>query len=891
MRPLLLRHAAILLCALHSTAALAHTMSVGFIIASDAENEGFLTATIYYGTWHAEVTTPEGSLQIRDASGEPLEGFDSVPFTFFDGEFGEDDLPLGLVAGENYFYADPYDPDALLPENTNSSNSVYGWQYATISGLSSGSYRFGYAVEPSTDVWSTENSNAINDGSFIITEDGELGGVGGTVSSISGAGSVSLDDIENDDVTPVFDGGTLAIGEAHDGQTVDVDFTVNPTNGTIDTAGHTTTFSGDFSGDGAITITGEGTIVVAGENTHGGFVIDDATLSTAGDSNLGGVGAGIEMRNGGLLHTSDSFSSDRDFNVGNGTGGFETAVGTTLTLTGGLTGDSCLIKAGSGSLNLNAAASNAIGACVQQGTLSINDLFTGQVWVDPGGTLAGIGTIDGDIEVDGRLSPGNSPGIQVVSGNVTHNAGSVLEIEIDGPTAGVGAGYHDLLQLIDGGVFTAGGRLETVLRGIPGAATNAYTPTIGDAFEVVVAEGGIVGSFDALDQPVGGLPAGTRFDAIYGTNSIVLAVTASSYGQIGSAVGLGNAGAVGVALDTIRPDAATANAGPSGQLFTGLAGLSVDQVALALQQLSGEVHAASLDTASRSADLARDAISNRLSGSDQDPGNALWGDITGFYQSVRADSEAFGHDANGYGLIIGADGQIAANTIAGLAVSATTSRTSAGAMGSGTGTHVRVDGYGRWDDGASFVNLLGGLGFDRYEAARSVALSTGTERVEGEADGYGTTLGIELGHGIDLSGARLEGIAGLSWTYQYREAFSETGSAIAALDVERFAHHTLEATLGARLSQTFVSGDTAFKPYVEAFLVQDLGNRGTAIDASLGGADFTALAADPGETAARIGLGFEALTSDTLSLSANYRGTFASGIDDHSFKLGLNVKW
>src|SRR5690606_26377492 len=119
---------------------------------------------------------------------------------------------------------------------------------------------------------------------------------------------------------------------------------------------------------------------------------------------------------------------------------------------------------------------------------------------------------------DGRLSPGNSPGIQIVSGNVTHTAGSVLEIEIDGPTVGIGAGYHDLLQLIDGGVFTAAGTLEAVLRDIPGAASNVYTPRIGDRFEVVLAEGGVQGVFDGLDQPDEGLPAGSRIDAIYGAN-------------------------------------------------------------------------------------------------------------------------------------------------------------------------------------------------------------------------------------------------------------------------------------------------------------------------------------------------------------------------------------
>src|SRR3546814_11076723 len=44
-----------------------------------------------------------------------------------------------------------------------------------------------------------------------------------------------------------------------------------------------------------------------------------------------------------------------------------------VTLTGAMDGTQCLIKAGSGRLTLAAAASNDIGACVEEGTLSFNN--------------------------------------------------------------------------------------------------------------------------------------------------------------------------------------------------------------------------------------------------------------------------------------------------------------------------------------------------------------------------------------------------------------------------------------------------------------------------------------------------------------------------------------
>src|SRR3546814_9429833 len=92
-------------------------------------------------------------------------------------------------------------------------------------------------------------------------------------------------------------------------------------------------------------------------------------------------------------------------------------------------GTQCLIKAGSGRLTLAAAASNDIGACVEEGTLSFNNRFDGQVWVYEGGTAGGSGLINGNVQVNGTLAPGNSPGQLVVAGSVTQMEGSRLRSE------------------------------------------------------------------------------------------------------------------------------------------------------------------------------------------------------------------------------------------------------------------------------------------------------------------------------------------------------------------------------------------------------------------------------------------------------------------------------
>lgn len=71
---------------------------------------------------------------------------------------------------------------------------------------------------------------------------------------------------------------------------------------------------------------------------------------------------------------------------------------------------------------------------VSEGILDLNGQSpTADVTVESGGTLAGVGTINGDLTVEagGAVSPGNSPGIMTINGDV--NISGTLTMEITGP--------------------------------------------------------------------------------------------------------------------------------------------------------------------------------------------------------------------------------------------------------------------------------------------------------------------------------------------------------------------------------------------------------------------------------------------------------------------------
>ena len=114
--------------------------------------------------------------------------------------------------------------------------------------------------------------------------------------------------------------------------------------------------------------------------------------------------------------------------------------------------------------------------------LSSSESLASNVNVSSGGILNGSGTIIGDVTIGdtGVLSPGKSPGIQDIQGNLTLDPTSITEIEIGGLTPGPGSptvdnGYD---QINVTGAVSLGGTLRVTL-------LNGFTPQIGQTFNII----------------------------------------------------------------------------------------------------------------------------------------------------------------------------------------------------------------------------------------------------------------------------------------------------------------------------------------------------------------------------------------------------------------------
>lgn len=668
-------------------------------------------------------------------------------------------------------------------------------------------------------------------------------------------------------------------------------------NAAVDTDGHTLVLTGSLSGNQILNKTGAGVLVLTGDNSHGGVDVREGGVFVRSQGALGASDGVITLHENTLFMTGSDMTLSQGLHIAGPNAAFDTGAHD-VTVTGAVTGEDCLNKVGTGRMNLVAAASNAIGACVQQGLLSFNNTFTGNVWVFTNGVAGGSGRIDGDMEVRGVLAPGNSPGRLEVAGSVNQLAGSTLAVEIDGRNVGVGAGAYDTLLV--GGVYTAGGTLAPQLRGISGAATNTFTPELGDVFQIVTAAAGVTGAYAALAQPTSGLAANTRFEVRYTPNAVLLGLTAESYAALLSGQATQNAVAAAGAVDQLRGPA-DAPAGTGGAIAEGLFGLNAAGAARALTQAAGEVHADSLDSALQSFRLRRGAVTDRLNGGlataagavggEPTVGRHMWGAVVDDVTHVGGDAYADAYRVGSTSIIFGYDREVRPGLVLGLAAAYGDTSTRSNGLGTAKADSYQGMVYGQWAARGLYVNGVAAASRDRYDLDRQVALSTGVQALHSSPDGYSLGLDLEAGRKLAVGPATLTPAAGLAYDRVHREGLVESGADGVALRLSADDRDALAARIGARLAAAFEVNGLRIQPYGSAFYARELGDKVTKTAPTLNGVQLAVRAANAGTDGVRGDVGLDVQMSNAVSLNVAYRYGDSDNARSNAVSGRLAVRW
>lgn len=556
-------------------------------------------------------------------------------------------------------------------------------------------------------------------------------------------------------------------------------------------------------------------------------------------------------------------------------------------------------------------------------TLAVDGSIISPVSVE--GTLRGIGTIAGatTVQSGGTLAPGNSPGTLTFAAPVTMAPGGTLSLDIDGTGGGTGAGNFSRVVVTGAGNgLTAGGTLRPVLRGIAGAATNSFTPSIGQQFMVVAAEGGVQGSFIGLAQPAG-LAAGTRFDALYAPSSVSLVVTPASYGNLGAA-GLPQTSSqvsVGQALDVLRPAAGVRMGGLAQSLFAPLYSLPASSIPQALDQLSPSLYGDMMLSARQGfygfADLVGQRLGTRRAeqGSDQNIAMAC-GDVcrglpnaapntvtgplgatawlSGFGQWTQvAAAAAPGFQASLVGVMAGLDVELAPGFVGGVALGGGSANTFAGNGATALGSALQATVYGEYARGSFFVG--GQASYLRFDQTTTRPLGAWNSV---SRDSLVTTgLGGQLVAGLRLAreGWVVEPTVGLAVAGFSSPGTVEQNVNGLAQQIDGQSLTSVRGTLTLPVNRTFMLADQrslelrGLLGWAHEFA--DVSATTQAAFAAAPGVPFSTTSASISRDSILVGLSADFVLEDGVAFFAGWQAAIGSSSTAQTLRVGLRVTW
>ena len=386
--------------------------------------------------------------------------------------------------------------------------------------------------------------------------------VGGVIQTLTGANTYT-------GATTINSGATLVIGaNGATGAIAGTSAVVN--NGVLVlNRSNSITFANNVSGAGQLWHFGSGTTTLTGTNTYTGITAISAGVLVVGSGTAGTLGTG-NVLNAASLHFART---------------------DTVTIANAISGAGTVQQIGSGTTILTGLSGYTGATTVRAGTLRVNGaIASSSVTVQSGATLGGTGVVGAtNVLSGGRLAPGDFIGTLLVNGDLTLQSGANYDVDFSGVAA-------DRTNAI--GAIAINGALNV-------APTNAPYGLGTRQTILATQNGAITGAFTSVTGTSGVAMTGLRFDTLYENRNVDLLVTPASYANL-TAAGINlsvNQVRTGFGVDAVRPAAGTRLSGAEKAMFDRLYQLNAPQVALALTELSGEVHTAAVPLASRAVSL------------------------------------------------------------------------------------------------------------------------------------------------------------------------------------------------------------------------------------------------------------------------------------------------
>lgn len=657
--------------------------------------------------------------------------------------------------------------------------------------------------------------------------------------------------------------------------------------GTVDLAG----------GDDYLRLEG-GTL---GGRVEGGAGADVAMIATTGDTTLSAVLGGFEQLrtegSGGLSLTQGAFQFDRidaatDLRIAADAALTASQVvfgarDDRLTIAGGFAGS---VAGGAGSDTLTVSGGTeaspvrfasisefeafamtggyaVLSGQAQFGTLTMTGgRFTGlagstlsatTITVSPGATFGSAGTVNAGLAIasGATFSPGASPAVMTVNGNVSLAGGSTTLFEfVPAP------GQSDQL-LIDGNLTIAAGAVLNL--------TGSRPLTPGVAYDMIVADS-ITGQFTIGTWDRNAVQGFLRYLDGTAQDRLQLLGTFVSLDPLPGAAG----GAVAYVNDLlVSGGASSALLDSVNTLLDGTGYASAQAFGL----LTPEVYASAMQLGTENGlVLAKAGRSGVMDATGERPALFTFGTGTGAWRSLDAVAAtgASGVENSVYEVLGGIGYGSERASLAGFVgyldgqqrIATLGANTDADGMVAGVSGHVALGG----------LQLHGLVSYD-WSSADTARVVPGAATVSSDYDLDSLVLDAVASYDAPIGpGLVLTPAVGITHVATDRSATRESGSAAFALDVDGDSHSAtfIDGALALRAAAT-----SAIRPWAEIGVRHQLG--GELPFASAGLAGSSSRFAVPGvgreQTVITYGAGFEATVAESVSLFAGYRGESGDG--------------
>ncbi|OCW58756.1 S8 family serine peptidase [Hoeflea olei] len=554
-----------------------------------------------------------------------------------------------------------------------------------------------------------------------------------------------------------------------------------------------------------------------------------------------------------------------------------------------------LAKQGDGTLVLLGNASFEQGVSVDQGELRIDGNLTGgAVTVGAGATMSGNGTVAANVTSRGTLAPGQSPGLLTINGDLTLISGSQTNIEVDGTAAQVGAGGFDRISVEGTGrTVSLDGVLAPTLRGISGSATNSFTPSLGDNFRfLTLSDGQIVGSFGSLLQPTAGLAANTRFDVVYGADSLMLSTTPLSYADL-QGFGVSQSAAakvIGGAIDAARPAAGTRPGADLAALFSSLYRGDANAVASGLEQATGRIYVDSGQSMVFSVGRFADALWQHqtelsLSGTTDGVAARFWsqGDVWfGRNSDTKSDSASAS---------FGMDIPLDRGWVGGV-VRYEGSSVSAGSDGKASIDAYQAAAHGQVAYGDVELSGRAGLSYGRLDVSRQIGFGAGgASPLTGKDNGFGGFAEATVQKRMDLGETKVLPSLTLGYRAFGFDGTTETGDVLPLVtqgQTYQQGHVTAAVTVARNLD---LDNGYQLTPQATLGYRRDLLEIADHASASVLGTGFTSQGQAIGRDAFVGGIKLQASNGHGLTFATGYDVDLREGAQQHRLSGSFSLRW